>query len=222
MNTTFLFLYLAKKCPHLAKGLNLPALKKAISQGINLSECEECSKDTTICIASPDSSSPLDCVSPTIEPTISSTQEPSSVATHEIDECNKEDAAGDEVEVSSQICLQCGHRGCGRNQHQHALAHYRTPHSSSHDLVVDSATWITWCYKCDDFVFCESARLTQAIDFIRKQSGLTGKPSKIPLGLKRSQSQFDTKEASVKGFPTTKNLSVSKFLNNIYIHVLLF
>lgn len=100
-----------------------------------------------------------------------------------------------EEEEGAWICLQCGHRGCGRNKNEHALAHFKTPRSNPHDLVVDSLTWLTWCYKCDDYVTAESARLTEAIDFIRKHYGLTSKPIKtLPL-MKRSQSEFDAKEA---------------------------
>ena len=127
---------------------------------------------------------------------------------------DKENSRTEEVKVGAQICLQCGHRGCPRSQQQHGLAHYKTPHSDSHDLVVDSFSWVTWCYKCDDFVTCDSPRLTQAIELIRKQSGLTGKPGKVPLSLKRSSSQFvDDKEPPKNGLPVS-------FINFIFYHSL--
>jgi hypothetical protein len=36
--------FIGKKCTHLAKGLNLPQLKKIIIQGFKLQECEDCVK----------------------------------------------------------------------------------------------------------------------------------------------------------------------------------
>ena len=47
----------------------------------------------------------------------------------------------------------------------------------------------------------DSAGMTQAVDFTRKQSThLTGKPSKVKSSMKRSQSQLDAKELSRNGF----------------------
>lgn len=42
------------------------------------------------------------------------------------------------------MCLSCAHIGCGRGQLKHAISHYNTPRSESHDLVVDIDTWIVW------------------------------------------------------------------------------
>lgn len=123
-----------------------------------------------------------------------------------------ENSAEKEEEDGAWICLQCGHRGCGRNKKQHALAHYKTPRSAPHDLVVDSLTWNTWCYKCDDYVTVESARLTEAIEFIRKHYGVTSKPVKALPSMKRSQSQFDTNEVVSKSEQNSEKVhSLSDF-----------
>ena len=56
----------------------------------------------------------------------------------------------------------------------------------------------------------DSTGLAHAVDFTRKQSGPTGKPSKVKASMKRSQSQFDAKELSKNGF--SNSLSVTKYL----------
>ncbi|KAM9635772.1 ubiquitin carboxyl-terminal hydrolase 16 isoform 4-T5 [Trichechus inunguis] len=80
-----------------------------------------------------------------------------------------------EENPSVWLCLKCGHQGCGRNsQEQHALKHYMTPRSEPHCLVLNLDTWSVWCYLCDDEVqYCRSNRLGQAVDYIRKQAGIT-------------------------------------------------
>lgn len=203
------FIFAAKRCPHLAKGLNLNQLKKALVQGPTLQECADCAKVSTEHSGKDSAEPPSKSDQPVDEAPV-----PDSLPTETE---NSEGGGEDDLPVGAQICLQCGHRGCGRAQKQHALAHYRTPHSLSHDLVVDSVTWMTWCYKCDDFVTCDSPRLTHAIDYIRKQSGLTGKPVKIPLGLKRSQSQFcDGKEPSKSEFSSSQSVSFKSYFRRYY------
>ncbi|XP_076974906.1 ubiquitin carboxyl-terminal hydrolase 16 isoform X2 [Tamandua tetradactyla] len=70
-------------------------------------------------------------------------------------------------------------RGCGRNsQEQHALKHYLTPRSEPHCLVLNLDTWSVWCYMCDEEVqYCNSDRLGQVVDYIRKQAGFTAQKS---------------------------------------------
>ncbi|CAC5376201.1 USP16_45 [Mytilus coruscus] len=85
-----------------------------------------------------------------------------------------EDSLLGEMEPTMWVCLQCGHQGCDRNSHEkHALKHYETPRSSSHCIVVNTATWSTWCYKCDDGVPVEkNKKIQECLDHLRKQSGL--------------------------------------------------
>ncbi|XP_060990097.1 ubiquitin carboxyl-terminal hydrolase 16 isoform X3 [Dama dama] len=80
-----------------------------------------------------------------------------------------------EENPSVWLCLKCGHQGCGRNsQEQHALKHYLTPRSEPHCLVLSLDNWSVWCYLCDDEVqYCNSNRLGQVVDYVRKQAGNT-------------------------------------------------
>ncbi|XP_033211505.1 ubiquitin carboxyl-terminal hydrolase 45 isoform X2 [Belonocnema kinseyi] len=48
------------------------------------------------------------------------------------------------------VCLQCGNQACGRFHKNHAVEHFKTPHSDCHSLVVDTHQWSVWCYDCDD------------------------------------------------------------------------
>ena len=153
-----------KKCTHLAKGICIPGLKK-IPDDFDLFICEECPTET------------------------SANEEKENVDATLTEEKNAEEKTKKEI----LICLQCGHRGCGRSDGQHAIHHWKTPRSDSHDLVVSCVSWMTWCYKCDDWVTVESSRLQQSIELIRKKAGLTGKPKKqLPGQMKRSQSHFET------------------------------
>ena len=178
----------------------MPQLKKVIVQGFKLQECEECVKVANCSKVEVEEESNLESEKEVI---------PSEITCEtKVDEEKKEVITEELEEKGSWICLQCGHRGCGRNEEKHALSHYKIPHSSSHDLAVDSLTWMTWCYKCDDYVTIDSSRLNQAIEFVRKQSGLTGKPEKIPASMRRSQSQFDTSSSMKNGFSSSNKVQV--------------
>ncbi|KAB1283376.1 Ubiquitin carboxyl-terminal hydrolase 16 [Camelus dromedarius] len=84
-----------------------------------------------------------------------------------------------EENPSVWLCLKCGHQGCGRNsQEQHALKHYMTPRSEPHCLVLSLDNWSVWCYICDDEVqYCNSNRLGQVVDYVRKQASITAPKS---------------------------------------------
>ncbi|KAL6424924.1 hypothetical protein ACFW04_010060 [Cataglyphis niger] len=47
------------------------------------------------------------------------------------------------------ICLQCGEQNCGKEQKQHAIEHYKKPHSDCHCIVMDTHHWSVWCYQCE-------------------------------------------------------------------------
>ncbi|EFN82017.1 Ubiquitin carboxyl-terminal hydrolase 45 [Harpegnathos saltator] len=47
------------------------------------------------------------------------------------------------------VCLQCGELSCGKEEGQHALNHYKRPHSDCHCMVADTYHWNVWCYQCD-------------------------------------------------------------------------
>jgi len=182
----------AKKCTHLAKGLNLSALKKVIVHGFDTKECDGCFKDKLILQAEGE-------VEKESEEKTEVNEEKDEKDEKEEKEVNEEKEGkedNEEDENSCWICLQCGHKGCGRRESQHAVLHYKTPRSDCHDLAVDTVSWLTWCYKCDDFVTVDSSRLNQAVEFIRKQIGLTGKAKPSSSFMKRSQSQSINKETN--------------------------
>lgn len=67
------------------------------------------------------------------------------------------------------MCLTCAHIGCGRGQHKHALAHFDTPRTDVHHLVVDIETWIVWCYTCDQKMAMNSTKkLQECVEYIRR------------------------------------------------------
>lgn len=59
----------------------------------------------------------------------------------------------------------------------------------------------------------ESAGLAQSVDFSSKQVRASGKNSKVKPSMKRSQSEFNTKELTKNGFPST--LSVTLILRPV-------
>lgn len=177
-------------------------MKKIILQGFKLQECEDCVK---VANCSKADAKPETVKESNLDSEKKDPLENSEVKVKEEKKETENVENEEKKEWGSWICLQCGHRGCGRNEQKHALSHFKIPHSSSHDLAVDSLTWMTWCYKCDEYVTVDSSRLTQAIDFIRKQSGLLGKPEKIPVSIRRSQSQYDTSSSTVNGSFSSSN-----------------
>ncbi|XP_011167643.1 ubiquitin carboxyl-terminal hydrolase 45 isoform X2 [Solenopsis invicta] len=67
------------------------------------------------------------------------------------------------------ICLQCGEQGCGKEQKQHAVEHYRKPHSDCHCMVTDSHHWSVWCYQCEIEVHANSRKkLLETVEFVKK------------------------------------------------------
>lgn len=99
-------------------------------------------------------------------------------------DCKTDNKVKDKSEEETEnpsiwLCLKCGHQGCGRDsQEQHALKHYMTPRSEPHCLVLSLDNWSVWCYLCDDEVqYCNSNRLGQVVDYVRKQAGITAPKS---------------------------------------------
>lgn len=83
----------------------------------------------------------------------------------------KEDIVNDTCDISKPLwfCLQCGEQGCGKDQRQHALEHYKKPHSDCHCMVTDSHHWSVWCYQCEIEVHPNSRKkLLEIVEFIKK------------------------------------------------------
>lgn len=89
--------------------------------------------------------------------------------------CKKLEADSKDTEETNNIlrslwiCLQCGEQGCGKEQEQHALEHYRKPHSDCHCMVMDTHHWSVWCYQCEAEVHPSSKKkLLETVEFIKK------------------------------------------------------
>ncbi|CRK91263.1 CLUMA_CG004943, isoform A [Clunio marinus] len=63
-----------------------------------------------------------------------------------------------EYDNALMLCLRCGTQLCGRRKNKHALRHYETPHSDSHALTINTATFQVWCYLCDNEVAENSSK----------------------------------------------------------------
>ncbi|XP_063848820.1 ubiquitin carboxyl-terminal hydrolase 16-like [Scylla paramamosain] len=77
------------------------------------------------------------------------------------------------------LCLYCGHQGCDRNtKEQHALLHFRRPHSDPHCLILNTQAWNVWCYECDSEVHqTSSKKLHEVVEFIKRQKDMAPRRS---------------------------------------------
>ncbi|XP_062608823.1 ubiquitin carboxyl-terminal hydrolase 16-like [Saccostrea cucullata] len=143
------------RCNHINMAVNVAAMKKGLMKQV-YGECASCTNETTRKTTTEGETGQEAEASPALD-----------------------------VEPTLWVCLQCGNQGCDRNSREkHALKHYETPRSSCHCLVINTTSWTTWCYKCDDEVPIEqSKRLQESIDIIRKQAGLP----QTDIGRKPSQ-----------------------------------
>ncbi|XP_059617458.1 ubiquitin carboxyl-terminal hydrolase 16 [Phlebotomus argentipes] len=94
----------------------------------------------------------------------SKTSSANSTAENELESCFEYDS-------SLWMCLKCGSHLCGRSRRQHALNHYTTPRSDQHALVVNTTTFVVWCYLCDNEVnpSCPK-KLFDCVDFLKKET----------------------------------------------------
>lgn len=76
-----------------------------------------------------------------------------------------------EFDLSLWMCLRCGNQACGRSKNQHALQHFRTPHSDCHSMCVNTTVWSVWCYECDDEVniTCKK-KLLETVEHLKKRA----------------------------------------------------
>ncbi|XP_078265049.1 ubiquitin carboxyl-terminal hydrolase 16 [Rhinoraja longicauda] len=88
------------------------------------------------------------------------------------------------------LCLKCGHKGCGRDSEgQHALQHFKGPHSDTHCVALCLDNWSAWCYVCDDAIYYEEKdQLGQLVKFIQKKiSGKCSKEAVLPPSPEKDQ-----------------------------------
>ncbi|XP_078619753.1 ubiquitin carboxyl-terminal hydrolase 16-like isoform X2 [Branchiostoma floridae x Branchiostoma japonicum] len=154
------------QCPHINKGVNQAQVKKALQKGSPHLECGGCSKEGA--------SGARGRTEPAADSTLA-----------------------EELEATLWLCLQCGHQGCGRNSRsQHALKHYETPRSGCHSVVVNTATWMVWCYECDnDVAFDRGKKLALCVDFVRRHYGIPRLPNDSTG--KKSPQQTSPREETV-------------------------
>ncbi|KAJ6637278.1 Ubiquitin carboxyl-terminal hydrolase 45 [Pseudolycoriella hygida] len=68
------------------------------------------------------------------------------------------------------LCLNCGSHLCGNSKKDHAIHHFKTPHSDSHALVLNTTTLETFCYECNTEVIVKSnKRLKECCDFVKRE-----------------------------------------------------
>ncbi|XP_018403613.1 PREDICTED: ubiquitin carboxyl-terminal hydrolase 16 [Cyphomyrmex costatus] len=81
------------------------------------------------------------------------------------------------------ICLQCGEQSCSKEEKQHAVEHYKKPHSDCHCMVTDSHHWSVWCYQCEIEVQPNSRKkLLETVEFIKKYVNIPQiSQSKMPV-----------------------------------------
>eukprot|EP00058_Branchiostoma_floridae_P004336 XP_002589824.1 hypothetical protein BRAFLDRAFT_90534 [Branchiostoma floridae] len=154
------------QCPHINKGVNQAQVKKALQKGSPHLECGGCSKEGA--------SGARGRTEPAPDSTLA-----------------------EELEATLWLCLQCGHQGCGRNSRsQHALKHYETPRSGCHSVVVNTTTWMVWCYECDnDVAFDRGKKLALCVDFVRRHYGIPRLPNDSTG--KKSPQQTSPREETV-------------------------
>nr|XP_015838142.1 PREDICTED: ubiquitin carboxyl-terminal hydrolase 16 [Tribolium castaneum]XP_015838143.1 PREDICTED: ubiquitin carboxyl-terminal hydrolase 16 [Tribolium castaneum]XP_015838144.1 PREDICTED: ubiquitin carboxyl-terminal hydrolase 16 [Tribolium castaneum] len=105
--------------------------------------------------------------------------------TTECEQCKKMPKVASEMEPEFEfdnslwLCLRCGNQACGRNKNMHALEHFKTPHSDSHAICVDTTNWSVWCYDCDEVVnaTCKK-KLLEAVEYLQKLA--EGKSNALP------------------------------------------
>ena len=76
-----------------------------------------------------------------------------------------------EFDHSLWLCLRWGNQAGGGSRNKLDLDLYKTPHSDSHAICVDTSTWSVWCYDCDEVVnvTCKK-KLLEAVEYLQKQA----------------------------------------------------
>ncbi|XP_011143262.1 ubiquitin carboxyl-terminal hydrolase 45 isoform X1 [Harpegnathos saltator] len=95
------------------------------------------------------------------------------------------------------VCLQCGELSCGKEEGQHALNHYKRPHSDCHCMVADTYHWNVWCYQCDVEVHPSSRKkLLEIVEFIKKCVTMPHIPqqSKMPVTQCQKEMMVDVQD----------------------------
>ncbi|KAK3907314.1 Ubiquitin carboxyl-terminal hydrolase 16 [Frankliniella fusca] len=167
-------------CKHIARAVQLGAVKKKLKGGIRTS-CDTCAKKSKIANIVPDVS-------------VSNEDEPI------------------EPNWTYWLCLTCAHIGCGRGQYKHAIAHYNTPRSEQHDLVVDIESWNVWCYTCEQkMAFNSTKKLQECVEYIRRHLQ-SSKPIDTPTA--HDDTSVNVLQAEAIPVKNSTNTAVSEIKNS--------
>jgi len=114
----------------------------------------------------------------------------------------------EEEKPSIWLCMRCGSQGCGNNAKKHSYSHYKQPRSDLHCLVVNTETWVIWCYECQTEIYVDShKKLYEAVEFVKK---MNGQPNKAPVQLKNNPVPFGGVIKNIaKDVPNSTNASAS-------------
>ncbi|XP_032663084.1 ubiquitin carboxyl-terminal hydrolase 45 isoform X2 [Odontomachus brunneus] len=100
---------------------------------------------------------------------------------------------GDEQHITKPlwVCLQCGELSCGKEEGQHAINHYKRPHSDCHCMVTDTYHWSVWCYQCDIEVHPSSKKkLLEIVEFIKKCVTMPHIPQQLKMSVTQCQKEM--------------------------------
>lgn len=71
--------------------------------------------------------------------------------------------------VNCWLCMRCGVQGCDNSSKKHSLGHYKVPRSDLHCLIVNTESWIIWCYECETQISVDShKKLFEVVEFVKK------------------------------------------------------
>ncbi|XP_053951018.1 ubiquitin carboxyl-terminal hydrolase 45 [Anastrepha ludens] len=127
-------------CQHVKKAVDPTKLRKVLKASGLATDCMQCSKQGGTSPAAEVKESSID-----------------------------ESISGFEYDNTLWLCLKCGSQLCGRSRNQHALQHYKTPHSDSHALTMNTRSFEIWCYDCDNEVKPNSRKnLLECVELVKK------------------------------------------------------
>ncbi|XP_036319948.1 LOW QUALITY PROTEIN: ubiquitin carboxyl-terminal hydrolase 45 [Rhagoletis pomonella] len=135
----------AGDCQHVKKSVDPTKLRKVLKASGLATDCMQCSKQGATSPAAEVKESSFD-----------------------------ESISGFEYDNTLWLCLKCGSQLCGRSKNEHALQHYKTPHSDSHALTMNTRSFEIWCYVCDNEVkYTSRKKLLECVELLKK---VTQKP----------------------------------------------
>ncbi|XP_023300544.2 ubiquitin carboxyl-terminal hydrolase 45 [Lucilia cuprina] len=105
------------------------------------------------------------------------------------------------------LCLRCGTQLCGRSKNKHALKHFKTPHSDSHALAMNTRSFEIWCYECDNEVKADSRKnLLECVEFVK---GLAQKPPVAAANMENIENKILSTFESLKPLLSSEESSTN-------------